>query len=107
MSPASHQYWLQRETAIQARISTIPRNEIGQRLDFSGQNGQRIYLVRNRTAGRRGLSDMMTDVIRRFCNFIRDVFAAQRPPTSRRNLLGMYFGESNSGGRRRPNRDRA
>jgi hypothetical protein len=49
----------------------------------------------------------MSDVIGRFWTFIRGIFAARRTPTSHRHLLGMYFGESNSGGRRKPNRDRA
>ena len=36
-------------------------------------------------------------------------FFADRPakPNSKNNLLGMYFGESNSTGRRKSNRDRA
>ena len=39
--------------------------------------------------------------------FFRNLFFSRRNPTSRRNLLGMYFGESNGGGRRKSNRDRA
>lgn len=41
----------------------------------------------------------------RFFKMLGSLFA-RRSPTSRANLLGMYFGESNSH-RRKANRDRA
>ena len=40
-------------------------------------------------------------------NFLRSLFAPRRKSVSRPQLLGMYFDESNRGGRRKPNRDRA
>jgi hypothetical protein len=45
--------------------------------------------------------------MRKFFAMIRNFFADRQKPTDRRHLLGMYFGESNSGGRRKSNRDRS
>ena len=38
---------------------------------------------------------------------IGNLFAESPKAASKRSLLSMYFGESNSGGRRKSNRDRA
>jgi hypothetical protein len=46
-------------------------------------------------------------MIRTWLIFLKNLFANRRNPTSRRNLLGMYFGENNNSPRRKPNRDRA
>jgi hypothetical protein len=40
-------------------------------------------------------------------NFIRSIFGFGRKTEKRPNLMKMYFGESNSTGRRKSNRDRA
>jgi hypothetical protein len=40
-------------------------------------------------------------------NFMKNLFASRPAKTSRADLLGMYFGESNRSGRRKSNRDRA
>jgi hypothetical protein len=36
----------------------------------------------------------------------RNLFGSRRESTPRPHLMGMYFDESNSGGRRKSNRDR-
>ncbi len=46
-------------------------------------------------------------MIYKWFEMLKNAFVFRRKPTSTRNLLGMYFGESNSGGRRKSNRDRA
>ena len=46
-------------------------------------------------------------MMRRFLQLLSSLFDFRPNPTSRRNLLGMYLGESNSPGHRKPNRDRA
>jgi hypothetical protein len=46
-------------------------------------------------------------IMRRFFKYLASIFANRRTPAKNRHLLGMYFGESNSGGRRKSNRDRA
>ncbi|HZV36018.1 MAG TPA: hypothetical protein VFB72_15690 [Verrucomicrobiae bacterium] len=50
-----------------------------------------------------GLKKMM----RRLFKYIVGLLSFRRNPTSRHNLIGMYLGESNSSGGRKPNRDRA
>jgi hypothetical protein len=47
------------------------------------------------------------EFFRKLILIIRNSVTARRKPDNRRNLLGMYFGESNSSGRRKSNRDRA
>ncbi len=47
------------------------------------------------------------EFLRKLFLVIRNSIAARRKQDSKRNLLGMYFGESNSSGRRKSNRDRA
>jgi hypothetical protein len=39
--------------------------------------------------------------------FFRSWFSSRRDSASRRHLIGMYFDESNSGGRRKANRERS
>ncbi len=39
--------------------------------------------------------------------FFQSWFGSRRDSTSRRDLMNMYFDESNSGGRRKPNRERS
>jgi hypothetical protein len=47
-------------------------------------------------------------MMHKILKYIAALFASFRHnPTSRRNLLGMYMGESNRPGTRKPNRDRA
>lgn len=45
--------------------------------------------------------------MRWFMNWFRSVFGLRPQTMGRRNLMGMYFHESNKGGRRKMNRDRA
>ena len=46
--------------------------------------------------------------MRWFWNLLKSLFSSRTPKAGRHELLGMYFGESNhTGGRRKPNRDRA
>jgi len=40
-------------------------------------------------------------------NLLKSLFAPRPKKTDRAQLLGMYLGESNHTGRRKPNRDRA
>jgi len=46
-------------------------------------------------------------LFRKLLNMIGNLFAESPKAASKRSLLSMYFGESNSGGRRKSNRDRA
>ncbi len=49
----------------------------------------------------------MIEFFRKLFSLFASLFAGRSKPNSKRSLLGMYFGESNSGGRRKSNRDRA
>jgi hypothetical protein len=40
-------------------------------------------------------------------NYVRGIVTARRKPADRRQLLGMYLGESNNSSRRKTNRERA
>jgi hypothetical protein len=45
--------------------------------------------------------------MRAFLSWLKSFFGFSRRSNDRRRLMGMYFDESNSAGRRKPNRDRA
>jgi hypothetical protein len=40
-------------------------------------------------------------------NLIANLFSTRQAATKKRHLMGMYLNESNSRGRRKPNRERA
>jgi hypothetical protein len=42
-----------------------------------------------------------------FLNWLKSMFRGRRSPTDRSHLFGMYFNESNHGGRKKANRERA
>jgi hypothetical protein len=56
---------------------------------------------------KRRMPQVQAATMRKFFSFIWAIFMDRRKPTDRRHLLGMYFGESNSTGRRKSNRDRS
>lgn len=50
---------------------------------------------------------MLRRFMRWLLNFLKSLFSSKPRKTGRGELLGMYLGESNHSGRRKPNRDRA
>lgn len=50
---------------------------------------------------------MRTSHMRWLINLLKSLFSSRPRKTGRGELLGMYLGESNHTGRRKPNRDRA
>jgi hypothetical protein len=45
--------------------------------------------------------------LRWLLSWFRTVFGGRQKPTDRSHLMSMYFNESNRGGRKKSNRDRA
>jgi hypothetical protein len=50
---------------------------------------------------------VMIEIMRWLLAFLRTLFSDRPKSTTRPRLIGMYFGENNSGGRKKSNRDRA
>ena len=50
---------------------------------------------------------VQTQNMRAFLSWLRSFLGFSRRSNDQRRLMGMYFDESNSAGRRKPNRDRA